>query len=95
MKKAKSPPFSTLELANELIRQQEYLLNRQSELLAAVVRRNNELVATGTKLQQENEGLKKCLDGLQRGRLRSLIETMCRALGRGPYPIKPKLEPEP
>jgi hypothetical protein len=70
------PPCSTLDVANEMIRQQEYLLNRQSELMQALTRRNAELVAATNECHRENHKLRKELDGYKRGRLWTVIASM-------------------
>ncbi|WP_395734989.1 hypothetical protein [Prosthecobacter sp.] len=59
-----------------MIRQQEYLLNRQEELMQAVMRRNRELVTTMNECLRENHKLRKELDGYKRGRLWTLIASM-------------------
>ena len=60
---------SSLDCANEMIRQQEYLLNRQAELNRAVIRRNVEIMKAGNQCARENHKLKKELEGYKRGRL--------------------------
>jgi hypothetical protein len=71
-----STPCSTLDVANQMIRQQEYLLNRQNELMQAVTRRNVELVAATNQCHRENHKLRKELDGYKRGRMWTIIASM-------------------
>jgi len=73
---APAAPCSTLDVANAMIRQQEYLLNRQNELLQAVTRRNAELVAATNECRRENHKLRKELDGYKRGRMWTIIASM-------------------
>ena len=70
------PSCSTLDVANAMIRQQEYLLNRQNELMQAVTRRNVELVAAANECHRENHKLRKELDGYKRGRMWTVIASM-------------------
>ena len=70
------PSCSTLDVANAMIRQQEYLLNRQNELMQAVTRRNVELVAAANECHHENHKLRKELDGYKRGRMWTVIASM-------------------
>jgi hypothetical protein len=69
-------PCSSLGVASNMIRQQEYLLNRQEELMQAVVRRNRELVAAMNECHRENHKLRKELDGYKRGKLWTVITSM-------------------
>lgn len=71
-----TPPCSSLDVANAVIRQQEYLLNRQNELVEAVIKRNVELVAAANECHRENHKLRKELDGYKRGRLWTCIASM-------------------
>lgn len=69
-------PCSSLDVAISTIKQQEYLLNRQEELMQAVMRRNRELVSAANECQRENHKLRKELDGYKRGRLWTMIASM-------------------
>jgi hypothetical protein len=71
-----SAPCSTLDVVIQMIRQQEYLLNRQNELMQAVLRRNVELVAATNQCHRENHKLRKKLEGYKRGRLWTMIASM-------------------
>ncbi len=66
---------SSLELANEIIAQQEYLLNRQAELLRAAIHRNNEMVKAANQCERENHKLRKEIDGYKRGRFWTMISS--------------------
>jgi len=76
-------PCSTLALANEMIQQQEYLLNRQSELFRVVVAKNNNLVAAANQAERENHKLKKELDGYKRGKLWTAMTSFLPTVGFG------------
>lgn len=66
---ASAAPCSSLDVANAMIRQQEYLLNRQHDMIEGVIRRNVELVKATNECHRENHKLKKELEGYKRGRL--------------------------
>ena len=68
-----SPPYLSLDCANEMIHQQEYLLNRQAELNREVIRRNVELVKAANQFERENHKLRKELDGYKKGRLWTMV----------------------
>ena len=68
-------PCSSLDCANEMIRQQEYLLNRQAELNRAVIRHNVELVKSANQCERENKKLRKQLDGYKEGKLWTIVSS--------------------
>ena len=76
------PPHSSLDCANEMIRQQEYLLNRQSEFNREVIRQNNKLVKIANKTELENKKLLKELAGYNSGKLWAIISSFLPAISR-------------
>ena len=69
-------PCSTLDAAISMIHHQEYLINRQEEMMQAMMRRNRELVAAANEFQRENHKLRKELEGYKEGRLWTMISSM-------------------
>lgn len=68
-------PAPTLALANEIVSQQEYLLNRQAEILRCAIARNNDLVKVMGEVQRENHRLRKELQGYKEGRWWTIISS--------------------
>lgn len=67
---------STLAAANELIRQQQFLMDRQKGMLAAYDDHCRALAGAKEKLSRENHKLRKELDGYKRGRLWTMVASM-------------------
>ena len=89
-------PVSTLELAKEMIVQQEYLLNQQAELNRAVVRRNIQLVKAANECERENHKLRKELEGYKRGRIWTMFSSFLPTLSLGEvYPVSEPSPPPP
>lgn len=62
-----------LQVANETIEHQTYLLNQQSELLQVAINSNKLLTSNLNELERQNHKLNKELDGYKKGRFWTII----------------------